>query len=295
MHDSPSVEGYEVGKLLGEGGYGSVYLARNNSTGSQVALKVMRSKHELNKMAHTIFVREIENTKALEHPNVVRLLDFGSAQGQLYFTLEYCNGGSVDELMRHGGGTLSVGRALRITCDGLNGLDYAHTARVPHVALADGSIAEGRGLVHRDIKPGNIFISRKNTETSKLGDFGLSKAFDLAGLSGVTKTGAAYGTPFFVPRQHVLEYKYAKPEVDVWAMAASFYNMVTGDYPREFPPRVDPWEIVLTTDPIPIRERDRSIPEDVADIIDHALDDRSGMVFATAQEFREALLSLNET
>ena len=76
---------------------------------------------------------------------------------------------------------------------------------------------------------------------AKVGDYGLSKAFDLAGLSGQTCTGAVAGTPAFLPRQQVINFKYARPEVDVWAAAAFLYYLLTVRPPREFPPGMDPW------------------------------------------------------
>ena len=85
----------------------------------------------------------------------------------------------------------------------------------------------------------------------KIGDYGLAKAFDLAGMSGLSATGAAAGTPVFMPRQQLIDYKYAKPPVDVWAMAASLYYMLTLKYPRDFEKGKDPWQIVLQTDAIP--------------------------------------------
>ena len=92
----------------------------------------------------------------------------------------------------------------------------------------------------------------------------LAKAFDVAGLSGQTRTGSAAGTPVFMPRQQVVNFKYAKPEVDVWAAAASFYFLVTGQFPREFAPGKDRWQMVLQSDAVPIRARNSAIPARLA-------------------------------
>lgn len=161
----------------------------------------------------------------------------------------------------------------------LDGLDYAHTAK---------------GLVHRDIKPANIFlIVNKGKIVAKLGDYGLGKAFDNAGLSGQTMTGTAMGTPQFMPRQQVLEFKYAQPDVDVWAVAATLYFMLTGTFPRDLTDKVNPMLEILTKPPVPIRNRDAAIPQSLADVIDKALIDNPELHFKSAIAFKQALLSIN--
>jgi serine/threonine-protein kinase len=147
-------------------------------------------------------------------------------------------------------------------------------------------------VVHRDLNPNNIFLSGSGSSpVAKIGDYGLAKAFDLAGLSGYTRTGEAMGKPLFMPRQQVVNFKYASPEVDVWAMAASLYAMLTGQPPRDFPPRKDPWKVVLSTDAVPILERDVPIPRGLAAVIDEALVDYPDIKFKSAAEFKRALES----
>ena len=125
-----------------------------------------------------------------------------------------------------------------------------------------------------------------------MADFGLAKAFDAAGLSGQTRTGSVAGTPVFMPRQQVINFKYAKPDVDVWAMAATLYHILTGQFPRDFVRGKDPWQTVLQTDPVPIRKRDASIPQKLADVLDLALADKKGLHFKTATDFKRALMGV---
>jgi serine/threonine-protein kinase len=93
-------------------------------------------------------------------------------------------------------------------------------------------------------------------------------------------------------RQQVVNFKCAKPDVDIWAMAASLYCMLTGCIPRNFPRGKDPWQTVLNTDPVPIRDRDSSIPRKLAEVIDLALRDRKGLHFKTAAQFKKALMEV---
>jgi serine/threonine protein kinase len=208
-----------------------------------------------------------------------------------YFTLELCNAGNAAQLVKRLGRPLSPAEAGPLVLQTLEGLQYAHAAPIPNIRMKDGSYQAGSGLVHRDLKPDNIFLCRQGRApaTAKIGDFGLAKAFDLAGLSGQTRSGDLGGTPHFMARQQVLNFKCSQPPVDVWAAAASLYFMLTGAVPRDFPPNKDPWQTVLETDAVPIRRRARGLPKRLAEVIDAALVERPEIGFQTAAEFKRAL------
>ncbi len=219
----------------------------------------------------------MESTRALDHPNVVRVEETAYERGAFFLALECCDGGSVAALMRRRGGLLPSDEAVEITLQALEGLGHAHNVF---------------GLVHRDLKPANLFLAGSGSaRVAKVGDYGLAKAFDDAGLSGATRTGEAAGTPWFIPRQQVIDFKYARPEVNVWATAASLYNMLTGSVPRDFPADRDPWLVVLESPPVPIRLRKPSVPEGLAGVIDLALREEPEIHFKTAARFKEALES----
>jgi serine/threonine-protein kinase len=286
-----SIRGYRIQKELGRGGMGAVYLAEHEGTGKTVALKVMLPKIAADERANERFLRETVNTQSLQHRNIVRLYDSGCSCGTFFFTLEFCDRGSASRLMKRRGGKLAIAEAGPIILQVLDGLAYAHAAPIPYVKLKDGRFVPGRGLVHRDIKPENVFLrGPRSKRAAKLGDYGLAKAFDLAGLSGHTYTGDVAGTPHFMPRQQVVNFLDAGPEVDVWATAATLYCMLTGNVPRDFSRKhVDPWQVVLQTDAVPIRQRDRQIPEKLAAVIDFALRDKPQIGFQTAFELKRAL------
>ncbi|HEY2252207.1 MAG TPA: protein kinase [Planctomycetaceae bacterium] len=291
-----SVEDYVVEKELGRGGMGAVFLARHARTGARVALKVMLPRIAAEDTAVRSFLRETENTKALHHRHVVELRDSGCSRGVFFLTLEYCDGGSVDKLMKARGGKLTVSEAGAIMLQVLDGLAYAHQAVIPNVKQKDGSFRPGKGLVHRDLKPHNIFLmGTGQARLAKIGDYGLSKAFDQAGLSGHTCTAVGTsvhnvgGTPVFMAREQVRNFKYARPDVDVWAAAACLYNMLTGAYPREFSRDKDCWQTLLECNAIPILKRDRAIPRRLAEVIDAALVEEPRIGFSSAVQFKRAL------
>jgi hypothetical protein len=288
--DVQAIRGYTIERELGRGGMGAVYLARHDNSARQVALKVMLPRVAADERAKEAFLREVNNTRALSHRNIVEFHMSGCSEGTFFFTMEYCPGGSVDKLMALRGGKLPIKEAMLILFDVLDGLEYAHHAKVPDVKLKDGSYAEGHGLVHRDLGPQNILLTEKHgISVAKISDYGIGKAFDMAGLSGHTRTGAMAGKPVFIPRQQVVNYKKAGPEVDVWAAAACLYNMVTGVFARDFIAGKDIWQAVLETDAVPIRKRDPSVPKRLAEVIDKALIDKPQITFKSAADFKKAL------
>ncbi|WP_031169753.1 protein kinase domain-containing protein [Streptosporangium roseum] len=276
--DLAPIAGYTILRELGRGGMGAVFLARHESTGEEVALKVMLPKVASDAEAHGRFLREVELTRALRHPNVAALYDAGSADGTFYFTTEFCAGGSLDRLLNRRGGRLPAAEAVRLALQALEGVGHAHE----------------QGVVHRDLSPQNILLSEAadGSPVAKVGDFGLAKAFDQAGLSGLTRTGTAAGKPWYMPRQQVVNFRNAAPAVDVWALAACLYHALTARYPRDFPAGRDPWQIVLQSPPVPIRHRDPGVPKALAAVIDRALQEKPAIGYQSAAELHDALRTL---
>jgi len=264
---------YVIERLLGKGGMGAVYLARRpgGEPSPPVALKVMLPRMVVDEEAQEIFIREIEVTRAIRHPNIVGLLDFGRHQGRFYFALEYCAGGSAEQLRRRHGGRVPLPSTLHIAVGALDGLAAAHEA----------------GFVHRDIKPDNVLLGEGGA--ARLADFGLAKSFQQAGLSGMTATGTVGGTFQFMPREQLTSYRLARPTTDVWSVAATIYYLLTGQYARDFAAHSDPLAVILRGGVVPLRQRDPSVPEDLAAVVDRALDDEPSRRFPTARELVTAL------
>ncbi len=136
--------------------------------------------------------------------------------------------------------TLERAAPLMIQC--LRALEHAHAAR----------------FVHRDLKPQNILLHEEQGQLiAKISDFGLAKHLEQAGFSGMTATGRRGGTCAYMPREQLTDFKRAEPVSDVWSLAATFYNMLTGSYPRDFGAGRDPIEVILQDEPISIRQSRR--------------------------------------
>ncbi|MEU6724745.1 serine/threonine-protein kinase [Nonomuraea wenchangensis] len=263
---------WSIGAELGRGGMGVVHAATHRDSGAAAVIKLVRPElAEAQPAAAALFRREMAASVALRHPKIVRTLAVGESAGAQFIVMELCEGGNLAEVVSKGS-PLAADHAVPMFLALLDGLEYAHDM----------------GFVHRDIKPQNILLTADGTV--KIADFGLAKAFETSGWSGLTRTGTTMGTPAFMPREQVLNYKYAKPGVDVWAMAATLYYALTGRTPRDFLPGKDPWLTVCTTRPVPVADRRADVPAGLARVLDHALDDSGGLPHAAVDELRAGLL-----
>lgn len=137
-----AIEGYTIEKELGHYGMAAVYLARQEKSGKQVALKVLHPRAAADKRVEAMWQREVEIMKGLKHPNIVQILDFGQVGDVIFVVMELCNGGDVAQLMKRREGTLPLEEAGAIMFHTLDGLSYLHD----------------NGIVHRDLKPSNILL-----------------------------------------------------------------------------------------------------------------------------------------
>ncbi len=269
----PALPGYEIGKLLGKGGMGAVYSARRLTDGGEVALKVMLSRMAVEEAARKLFEREINVTRSLDHPNIVKLLEYGSVSSAFFFAMELCPGGSFASLLSDAGGKVPLAQAAPLMRGALDGLAHAHA----------------QFFVHRDIKPGNILVTAKEGGIPKLSDFGLAKSFDTAGLSGITMVGNTAGTYCYMSKEQVTNFKWVKPVSDVWSMGAVFYQMLSGELPRHEDPRRNPLLAILDGEVTSLREHAPELPRKLTDVIDRALETRVAKRYQDAGEFRDAL------
>jgi hypothetical protein len=284
------LKGLRITKTLGRGSTSAAFLAERKDNMMPMALKVMSPAISENEWARKSFLREVAIGRALKHDNVTKLYSFGYYGGAYFYLMEYCRGGNSEEKRLEAGGALSPEAALAIILPVLDGLSYIHNVKLAAMRADSDLSSESRGLVHRDLKPANIFLGGPDGTVPKIADIGVGKLYNNSDSFSNTRTGSVAGSPATMPRQQVLNFKRAGPEVDIWAAAASLYKLLTGDYPRDFPDEEDPWRVVLNRPPVPILKRGRHVPAHLALAIDEALVDNPAIKHQAALSLKRSLV-----
>jgi serine/threonine protein kinase len=201
---------YRTEAALGEGGVGHVYRARHIALGRAVALKVLRKQHNERWVSRKRFEREAHALGQLVHPNIVAVTDSGMENDAPFIVMELLNGTDLARRLRSG--ALPVELACRYALEALEGLAFVHE----------------QGLVHRDIKPGNIFLEATAVgERVKLLDFGLARLVTPNNDAAVTSFGEMLGTPIYMAPEQVSG-DAADARTDVYAMGLVLYEMLSG-------------------------------------------------------------------
>ena len=206
---------YEMLGMIGRGGMGAVYKARQISLDRFVAIKLLPLEVSVDRGFADRFVREAQTMARLNHPHIISVYDFGKTmEGHLYFAMEYVDGVDLHE-MTHGPG-IAPAQALEIIAEVCDALEYAH----------------GKGVVHRDIKPANIMV---NTEGSvKVADFGLARRLDnAANPRGHTVLGTVLGTPDYMAPEQMRGIE-VDHRADVYSLGVLLYEMLCKEVPRGF-------------------------------------------------------------
>ena len=268
--------GYEIGDIIGRGGMGVVYRATRLSDGVDVAIKTITSAIGSIRKHADRFIRECKILGDLQHANIVGFHDVDESNGTIFLVMELIQGPDARKVLNERG-PLDVKTAVRLICQMLGGLAYAHS----------------KGFVHRDIKPANILIASPagGKRTAKLADFGLARVYETSQLSGLTMQGDIGGTPAYMAPEQVTHYREAKPAADQYSAAATLYTLLTKQYPHDMPKAI-PKQLVqiATEDSVPIRERRSDIPVGLAEAIHKALSRESKHRFMDVPAFRTALL-----
>ncbi|HXS24378.1 MAG TPA: protein kinase [Gemmatimonadales bacterium] len=259
---------YTIEREVGRGGMATVYLAHDLRHDRPVALKVLHPD-----LAATLgperFQREIRTTARLQHPHILPVLDSGEAAAQLWYTMPYVEGESLRDRLRRES-QLPLDDALQITREVADALSYAHS----------------QGIVHRDIKPGNILLSRGH---ALVADFGIARALQVADTEQLTATGMAVGTPAYMSPEQAGGTSSVDGRSDLYSLGCVLYEMLTGEVPytARTPQAVIAKRVI---EPLPrVRTLRQSVPESVEQAINRALAVAPADRFPTAAEFARAI------
>jgi tRNA A-37 threonylcarbamoyl transferase component Bud32 len=217
-----TLDKYRITSLLGQGGMGAVYAAENTLIGKKVAVKVLHSSFSEHEEVLQRFLQEARNAAAVEHPGIVEIFDFGWAELRglraPYLVMELLRGRSLADHLKGTDGRVELDFAVEVTLEVLSVLMSVHN----------------KNIIHRDLKPENIFlcISRDGARRVKILDFGISKVKSDKG-GGLTLTGTVLGTPYYMSPEQAHGVKDLDHRVDIWAMGAILYQMLTGKVPFE--------------------------------------------------------------
>jgi serine/threonine-protein kinase len=261
---------------IADGGMGSVWLAVHESLEREVAIKFMRRDDETTPAIRQRFIAEARVVGRLRHPNIVDVVDSGELEdGTLFIVFEKLDGESLDTLLDRKG-WLSIHSSVRIAAEICRALEPAHAA----------------GVVHRDLKPGNVFLHRRGDGNTiiKILDFGVSKIRESA-ASGVrlTQAGTVIGTPSYMSFEQARGESDVDHRTDIWAVGVLVYEMLTGRPPFEGEAYGDILDKIIFGEPIPIGQAGREVPEDLVVVVERCMAKDRTQRYGTAKELRVEL------
>src|SRR5690348_13435080 len=266
---------YELGEILGFGGMSEVHLARDLRLHRDVAVKVLRADLARDPSFYLRFRRDAQNAAALNHPAIVAVYDTGEAEtatGPLpYIVMEYVDGVTLRDIV-HTEGPMPSKRAIEVIADACQALNFSHQ----------------HGIIHRDVKPANIMISK--TGAVKVMDFGIARA--LADASSVTQTAAVIGTAQYLSPEQARGEK-VDARSDVYALGCVLYEVLTGE-----PPFVGDTPVAVAyqhvrEDPVPPSARRSSIPPELDAVVLKALAKNPDNRYQSAAEMRADLVRVH--
>ncbi|MBN2002661.1 MAG: SUMF1/EgtB/PvdO family nonheme iron enzyme [Anaerolineae bacterium] len=262
---------YTILEKIGQGGMAEVYKGRHVGLQRLVAIKFLGRALDIDERVTQRFQREAQAIAAMRHPNIVQVHDFGSFEGGHYLVMEYVEGTDLRQEMNRRAQEnhpFTPDEIINLARQIAFALDYAHE----------------QGVIHRDVKPGNILITRDGQAI--LGDFGLVM---LRNRISQATLGTTFGTPEYIAPEQATDSRAAVPQSDIYALGGVIYEMVTGELPFEADSAISLALKHIQEDPIPPRRHNPRLPQAVEDVILRALAKNPRQRYATAQEFVDAL------
>lgn len=257
---------YELLQLLGQGGMGTVYKARDSELDRLVALKIIRPDLATNQEILQRFKQELILARQVTHRNVIRIFDLGQADGLKFITMEYLEGQDLRAVLREKG-KLTPQEATRVILQICRALEAAHS----------------EGVIHRDLKPQNIMLDQKGR--AYVMDFGIARS---AYLPGMTQTGALVGTPEYMSPEQAKGEKLDERS-DLFSLGVILYELLVGQSPYySDTPLATLWKRIQEKAK-PLSEVDSTIPKALSDIIEKALEIEPRDRFSSAHEFALSL------
>jgi serine/threonine-protein kinase len=262
----PQIDGYDVECVLGRGGMGVVFKAKDRRCQRIVAIKMMLAGPYADPLELARFRREAEAMAALRHPNIVQIHD--ASAGRHHFTMEFVDGGSLAEKLA--GKPLAVRDAAAMAAKLARAVQFAHQ----------------NGFIHRDLKPANILLTTDGTP--KIADFGLARAIETG--PEITFYGDRLGTPcYMAPEQAMGKTGAIGPAVDVYALGAVLYEMLTGRPPFKGQSAAETERQVVVDDPVPPSRWNPKVPRDLEAICLKCLEKSPSRRYASAQDLADDL------
>ncbi|HVK83782.1 MAG TPA: serine/threonine-protein kinase [Kofleriaceae bacterium] len=270
---------YRIIKKLGEGGMGEVYAAEHVHIAKRYAIKLLRSEILSNPEAVTRFKQEAHSSSTIGHRNIIQIEDFGFLQdGRIYMCMELLNGAALNDLIMQ---PQPVERLLNILIQTGHGLAAAHA----------------KNIVHRDMKPENIFVTigPSNEDIPKLLDFGIAKVAGNDGQNNLTRTGTIFGTPFYMAPEQALG-NPVDARTDIYAVGVIMYEVFSGSLPFQGESFMGILTQHITTEPEPVAQRaqktGRTLPPGLADVITRCMQKNPAHRFSTMDELVAALVEI---
>ena len=266
------IESYRIEKLLGAGGMGEVYLARDLKLGRMIALKVLPLHFVVDADRLSRFQREARALSSLNHPNLVTIYEVGEAQGLHFIAMELVEGKALSSLR----GKLSLKELLSIVAQAAEALAAAHQS----------------GIVHRDVKPDNVMV--RPDGYAKVLDFGLVKlaeAEPAAGTAAHTQLGVAMGTLAYMSPEQASGDR-VDHRTDIWSLGVVLYELATGEKPFTGETRQATINAILSNQPNEASTIDDSVPPELDRILSKALEKDRELRYQTVSDFRADLRRL---